>query len=338
MTEWNAGGPAVRDTGEFGLIARMRRILEARARRPLLMGLGDDAAVFAPPAGPMVFTADAMIEDTHFKTSWCSAEDLAHKAMASNVSDLAAKGAEPLYALVTLGVPGSASAAWIDAFYHELSAAQERWGADVIGGDTVLSEKVVVSIAMLGRQTTPDPVRNSGARPGDWIFVTGTLGCAAAGLEILLKNGPYAGDNDKEWLVKRFLRPEPRLREAARLVRWAKPAAMTDISDGLARDLAKICEASGTGARIQARHLPASPALRAHAGERWPGVAWQGGEDYELLFTLPPAAAETLAARWEPGMAPAHCVGEMTDAGFGIHLEGWDGPPGGGFDHFRRDA
>ncbi|MFB3789095.1 MAG: thiamine-phosphate kinase [bacterium] len=324
----------LRDIGEFGLHRRIREILGAHSP-DVLLGLGDDAAVVRTHPGALVITTDAMVEGIHFQTEWTAASDLAYKALASTLSDLAAKCAVPSYGAITLGLPADSPVAWVEEFYQTLAGLRAEWGLEVIGGDTVRSPLILVSITAFGYQKTAQPVTIHGARVGDRILVTGTLGDAAAGLRILL-----SGASSGTWtpaqtaLVQRFRRPTPRLREALKILTLSTPNSLTDISDGLARDLTKLCEASGTGARLAADSWPAGEALRS-LGETWRTLAWQGGEDYELLLTLPPGLAEKLIREWDQSLCPLTDIGEITPAAEGIHVEGWSEALAGGFDHFR---
>ncbi|HOJ61250.1 MAG TPA: thiamine-phosphate kinase [bacterium] len=326
--------PLLRDLGEFGLHRRIREILGAHSP-DVWLGLGDDAAVVRTRSGALVITTDAMVEGIHFKPEWTSAPDLAYKALASTLSDLAAKCAVPAYGVITLGLPPDTPVRWTDEFYHTLAELQQEWGMEVIGGDTVRSPLILVSITAFGYQESAQPLSIGGAQAGDRILVTGTLGDAAAGLRILLGGAaPETWTPAQAALVRRFRRPTPRLREALDILRTAVPHSMTDISDGLARDLVKLCEASGTGARIVAAHLPCGDDLRS-ACESYLSLAWQGGEDYELLLTLSPAAAETLLKSWDPARCALTDVGVITPAPEGIRVEGGPGEWEEGFDHFR---
>ncbi|MBN2328123.1 MAG: thiamine-phosphate kinase [Candidatus Omnitrophica bacterium] len=321
----------IQDIGEFGLHRRIQEILGPPSQE-VLVGIGDDAAVLAPQTSPLVITKDAMVEGIHFQREWTSASDLAYKAIASNISDLAAKGATPAYGLIAIGLPKDALVSWIEEFYQTMADLREVWGLEIIGGDTVRSPQIWASITAIGRQITATPVRIDSAREGDLILTTGTLGDAAAGLELVQKGSQESSNPDESFLIQRFLRPTPRLAEAMLLLKQVQPSAMTDISDGLARDLPKVCRASGVSAQVDVRRLPASDALK-----RFPDscrYAWQGGEDYELLFTLPPEQAKFLLNNWPSTNCPLTPIGEITPASQSMRLQNWEGPPLEGFDHF----
>ncbi|MGC9328014.1 MAG: thiamine-phosphate kinase [Candidatus Hinthialibacter sp.] len=324
--------PTIQDMGEFGMHRRIQEILGPPSDE-VLVGMGDDAAVLKPQSSPLVITKDAMVEGIHFQREWTSASDLAYKAAASNISDLAAKGAAPAYGLIAIGLPKDVLVSWIEEFYQTLADLREVWGLEIIGGDTVRSPQIWVSITAIGRQIPPAPVRINAAREGDWILTTGTLGDAAAGLELVQQGKKATARPDESFLIERFLRPAPRLEEAMFLLKQVQPSAMTDISDGLARDLPKVCRASGVSAKIDAARLPASDALKRYTTPSQQ-YAWQGGEDYELLVTLPPEQANFLLNNWPFKSCPLTHIGEITPAGQNIQLQNWEGPPSRGFDHF----
>jgi thiamine-monophosphate kinase len=323
----------LKELGEFGLHHRIQDILGAPSAE-VIVGIGDDAAVFQPRNQPIVITKDAMVEDIHFRLQWTTAADLAFKALASNISDLACKGARPAYGLIAIGLPGETTVAWIEEFYQTLAELRERWGLEIIGGDTVRSPKILVSITAIGYQIPKEPIRIGTARPGDWILATGWLGDAAAGLDLLEKGEYNPSDLHQIFLIDRFLRPDPRLKEAHRILELARPSSMTDVSDGLARDLPKICSASSVGARVDADLLPRSEALRAFSAES-AAYAWKGGEDYELLFTVSPSQADRLLNAWDNPDCPLTPIGEIISAEEGIRLVNWEGPEAPGYDHFR---
>ncbi|MBI1389078.1 MAG: thiamine-phosphate kinase [bacterium] len=322
----------VAELGEFGLIQQIERILSV-ARPDILVGLGDDAAVIAPSDRPLVVTTDAMVSGVHFKSEWTSAADLAHKALASALSDLACKCARPAYAVATLGLTGDEPVDWVLEFYHRLAVLQGEWGAAIVGGDTVRSPAMWISIGAWGEQLTENPVRISTARPGDWILMTGETGGAAAGLDLLLSGAEPAWDYAP--LLDRFHRPVPRIAEALHLAEIAVPSSMTDLSDGLARDLPKLCRASGVGAVVEAEALPRSEALNRFAGDKTLEYAWRGGEDYELLFTLDPDRARRLMESWPDSLAPLTRIG-VTAQETAIRINGLENLSVEGFDHFAH--
>lgn len=274
----------VADIGEFGLIARLRAL-------DVVRGIGDDCAVVTPPEGHnLVMTADALIEDVHFRHAWTSWHDLGYKAMAVNLSDIAAMGAAPLGALVTLGLRADAAADDVLAFYEGAAEALVPCGAFIVGGDIVSSPTATaISVTAYGSVSRGRAALRGGARAGDGIWVTGTLGDSAAGLRLL-----QAGNSDFPSLILRHNRPSARVDAGISLAGSGTLHAMMDISDGLAGDLGHLCRESGVGATLDQSALPVSEELRRAARAlRWDplDLVLHGGEDYELLLTLPPDVA-----------------------------------------------
>lgn len=324
----------LREIGEFGLIKRIAAIL-GPSSSAVQVGIGDDAATIAPCSEPLIVTTDTMIEDVHFRLEWSSPEDIAHKALASNLSDLAAKGAQPAFYLVTLGLPPDAQLDWIESFYKALVLYQSSWGIEAVGGDTVRSPVHLITIAAWGYQRSSKPITLTQSQPGDYIVVTGTLGDAAAGLELLQQSEKVDANNESaSFLVDRFLRPMPRIAEGLKLATSTQLTGMTDLSDGLARDLPKLFEASGVGATIDALALPRSEALNQYAQSRSLQYAWRGGEDYELLFTLSPDQFELITENWDSKLAKLTQIGEITPQEKGIQILNFEGDTNVGFDHF----
>jgi len=268
--------------GEFGLIERIRR--KTPAGPGVRIGIGDDAAWITNRNNSSLVTADLLIEGIHFDLRWTSLFDLGHKALAVNLSDIAAMGGVPAYVILSLGLPADLDSSQTDAFYRGLQGLAGRTGVTLVGGDTNAAVTLIVSVCVLGHAPYA-PIRRSGARAGDDIYVSGTLGDAALGLKLL--QGCLSGSKKNRTvakLVARLHRPEPRLALGLLLAKSRLATAMIDVSDGLLQDLGHVCEASGAGATISAEQLPLSAAYRAvvEAGET--ATALTGGEDYELLF------------------------------------------------------
>jgi thiamine-monophosphate kinase len=310
------GALRVRNLGEFGLIARLQAHLDARlaaspsGRPALALGIGDDAAVWSPLGqARQVVTTDALVQDVHFKLSTTSWRDLGWKSLAVNVSDLAAMGAAPRYALVTLGLPGDTSLSDVLELYEGMIDLAGRFELLIIGGDVVASPALLLSVTALG-EATGDLLRRDAGRPGDLLAVTGTLGASAGGLR-LLEAGRRPGQGSSR-LFEAHLRPWPRVAEGAALVRAGLRCGM-DVSDGLVGDTTHICEQSSLGALIEVDRVPVDPALRAEFGAEALQMAIAGGEDYELLCAGPAAAIER--ARTElSGLGTAMTViGSLTD-------------------------
>lgn len=317
--------------GEFDVIARY--FARTTSRDDVLLGVGDDAALLTPPPGQaLVAATDTLVEGRHFLPGTPAAA-IGHQALAVNLSDLAAMGAEPAWALLSLSLP-AADEPWLDAFAHGLHALAQHHGVALVGGDTV-SGPCVITIEVLGFVPPRQALLRSGAQPGDVLFVSGWPGEAAAGLE-LLRSGQLSFTADDR-CVRRFLYAEPRL-ALGRALRGRASAAM-DVSDGLLGDLAKLTRASKVGATIDLSRLPISPALAARADrDRCERYVLNGGDDYELLFTLPPelaAQAGTLAAA--AGCA-LHRIGEIVagDAVTCLRDGRVESIEEHGFDHFAR--
>ncbi len=303
----------LRELGEFGLIARITARLEragarprgllagGEARRGVVVGSGDDAAVLEVPAGQQVVaTCDGLVEGVHFRLDWCSPRDVGHKALAVNLSDLAAMGAEPWVAVVSLFLPGEATLATVDGLVDGLGALAAAAGLAVVGGNiSASSGGLALDVTALGLVDAGRATLRSGARPGDLLLVTGELGAAAAGLQLLEAWGgtrPAGGllDAVAESLVQAQLTPVPRVREALAAAATGAVRAAIDLSDGLAADLGHLTEASGVGAVVRQDDLPVPEALwRAADLLSVDAMDWvlHGGEDYQLLLAVEPGGA-----------------------------------------------
>ena len=283
------------------MIARIRTAVGRSAPPGVRTGIGDDTAVLAlAPGAVLLATTDLLIEDVHFRRSWASPYDIGWKAMAVNLSDIAAMGGGPRWALVAAALPASAEVEEVDALYCGLQEAAAPHGVVIVGGDTSTSPHGwTINVTLLGEHMGVPKLR-SAAGPTDAVAVTGTLGRAAAGLA-LLETGtaaPWLGAQIREELTGAHLRPTARLAEGRWLGGQPGIHAMMDLSDGLTTDLGHICRESGVGARIALDLLPVAPAAveAAKALGKDP-LKWAtgGGEDYELLLTCEPGAADLLA-------------------------------------------
>lgn len=273
-----AGGPAEAGVGEDAVVASIAAALGragARSAAAVLVGIGDDAAVVAPPPGPLVLATDAVVAGVHADLSLTTLGDLGWKALAATVSDIGALGARPCHALLTLCAPAGAD---VLALAEGVAQASAAFSCPVVGGDVTEALEVVVSVAATGALDGPEPpVLRGGARPGDALFVTGPLGASAAGLRLLRAGGGVAAAGvpaGGRALVDAHRRPVPRLAEGV-TARHAGATAMMDVSDGLALDLHRLADASGVGFSLD--HLPVADG----ASE---GEALSGGEDYELVI------------------------------------------------------
>ena len=338
--------------GEFDFIERIRRrelsLFGAdREHSSLVRGIGDDAAVLRQRAGlDTVVTADLLVEGVDFRLGhgWTSPRDLGHKALAVSLSDVAAMGARPRFCLLSVGVPRRLwHGGFPEEFYRGVGGLARPHGVRVIGGDTSSApDRVVVDSVVIGEVRRGRAVTRDGARPGDQIFVTGALGGAAAGLRVL-EGRARRGSKRKNLtrgeaaLVRRQVRPEPRVGWGALLGEKGLATAMIDLSDGLSSDLAHVCRESGVGARVEADLLPVEPLLKSAAGDEALALALDGGEDFELLFTVRPRAAARLPR--EVGGVPVTRVGEVTgERGRVMLVRGGRARllRPGGFEHFGR--
>lgn len=291
------------EIGEFGLVERWSKGLPTRSKT--LLGIGDDAAVLAPLQQPVV-TVDALIETIHFRRDWTTARDLGWKAIAVNLSDIAAMGALPVAAFVALGLPDSVEVAWLDELYGGIEEAAAAYDLTIAGGDTTRSPSaLMISVTLIGEVPLGrSPLRRDGARSGDIVLATGTLGDAAAGLQLLLNPHIDLDASTRDYLMASHHRPQPRLK-AVHAALAAAPhgiSAALDLSDGLAGDAAHIARCSGVTLEIDTAQLPISPQCRAAAAilnqdaEQW---ALRGGEDYELLLCAAPDVVPGLVAAVE---------------------------------------
>ncbi|MFN2329504.1 MAG: thiamine-phosphate kinase [Chromatocurvus sp.] len=269
--------------GEFELIARH---FSAFGRGPgVVLGVGDDAAVLSIPDGcELVTSVDTLVEGAHFPED-AFPEDIGYRCVAVAASDLAAMGARPLAVTLALTLP-EADEFWLHAFSEGIGQACSAFYLPLVGGDTTRGPRVI-SVQVFGVIERGRAVLRGGARPGDAVWVSGTLGDAAAGLAVLQSRWQPAPD-DGEYLLDRYYRPTPRLVLGEQLPGIA--SAAIDVSDGLLQDLGHIAAASGCAIEIQAEHLPLSAALQSHA-DRHQQLAWalSGGDDYELCITVPEA-------------------------------------------------
>lgn len=285
---------------ELDLIRRIRA-QSAPADAQLIKGIGDDCAVFvgSSPESVTLVSTDTLVEGVHFDLAWHPPELLGRKAVAVNVSDIAAMGGRPRFVLLSLAAPAAFRVEALEALLQGFMAGLDGYRVALIGGDTVKSDQgLVLSVTVLGEVDRRRVVYRSGAKPGDQVWVSGFLGQAAAGLE-LCRQGRSGEQEAYGELVAAHLDPRPELALGRALADSGLATAMIDISDGLASDLAHICEESGVGAAIGAVDLPVSEATGRAArrlGLDPLRLAIAGGEDYRLLFTAPEAASREIQA------------------------------------------
>lgn len=317
---------------EFDLIRDHFRARVAAAS-DLPVGIGDDGAVLRPPAGELVWAIDTVNEGRHFPAGAPGAE-VGHRALAVNLSDMVAMGARARWALLSLTLPDAPDDQWVSDFADGFLALAERAGVVLAGGD-MTGGATAATVTLLG-PLCETPVTRGGARPGDRVLVSGTLGDARAGLPLALGERPVAGA-DAEWLLERYRHPRPRLALAPLLGRYA--TAAIDVSDGLCADLGHVLAASGVGAEIALEKLPVSAALSRHADASARALALEGGDDYEILCTVPPAEVDRFRAEAEAAGVRMTAIGDVRKAA-GLTVRGPDGeslPLPDGFSHFGDD-
>lgn len=315
--------------GEFGFLERLR---DWAGSSTVPVGIGDDAAVVEAGGAKLVLTTDALVEGVHFRLDWSSPADVGWKAVAVNASDLAAMGAEPRWLLVVLAAPPHTSTEVLRGLYDGLREGCEVSGLELTGGDTVMAQQLVVSATAVG-ELDGEPMLRSTARVGDVLAVTGSLGRAAAGVNLLLSQDPRGvTPEDAIACMDAHRRPRARTAEGVALRRAGVRCAM-DLSDGLLSDLRRLAAASSVGVEIDARAVPVAPEVRAVAEARgWDveRVAFGGGEDLELLVALP-SDLETDVELTR--------IGVVTDDGLWLVRDaGKEALPEGGWDHFGQPS
>jgi thiamine-monophosphate kinase len=268
---------------EFDLIERFFSHCGA-PRTDVVLGVGDDAAVLeCPPGFQLVAAIDSLVEEVHFPAG-SPARSIGHRALAVNLSDLAAMGAQPAWALLALALP-RADEAWLAEFTAGLDALARRHGVALVGGDTT-GGKLCITVQILGFVPGGTALRRSGGQAGDAVFVSGTPGDSAAGLMLEQSRLQIGDAAQAQYLLDRFRYPTPRI--ALGLALRGQASACIDVSDGLLGDCGRLAEASGCGVRLDYESIPVSAALRSAVGEaRARELALTGGEDYELCFTVP---------------------------------------------------
>ncbi len=323
--------------GEFGLIDRIGR--KVTVGHGVRLGIGDDAAWVDHPRGSSLITADLLIEGIHFDLKWTTLVDLGYKSLAVNLSDIAAMGGVPAYVMLSLGIPANFDSENIDQLYRGIGSLAKQHGVTIIGGDTNIAESLLISVCVIGHPPA-HPIRRAGARVGDDLYVTGTLGDSALGLA-LLRDHQQAPTRAVKQLIARHHRPTPRLAAGALLAKHKLASAMIDISDGLIQDLGHICEMSGSGATIEQDKLPLSPAYRLLAGKNGMNYALSGGEDYELLFAAAPRLRKKIEALSKHARVAISRIGSCTPARNGIQLVDSAGGKiairAQGHDHFKKN-
>jgi thiamine-monophosphate kinase len=330
----------VSELGEFGLIDLLAKMANAprdnqiASWHQLLIGIGDDAAAWQGDGSIQLATVDSLIQGIHFPSGLASWNELGWKALAVNLSDIAAMGGLPRYALVSLALPDNTEVDDVTALYTGMLELAEQFGVAIIGGNISRAPIVVINIAVLGNISQGKNIlTRSTAQSGELLAVTGYLGAAAAGLEMLTKGLKFDLQATAAFRGA-FLHPYPRVAEGQLLIEQGVKTAI-DLSDGLVSDLNQICKASHVGARVETQRVPIEPRVKAHFGERALELALSGGEDYELLFT---GKAEVIDAVKSKAACPVTIIGEIIAFEEGITLVDSMGKPVNlvkrGWEHF----
>lgn len=299
----------IKDVGEFGLINLLNNIVvNNRVTNPkdrldgiqLLVDTGDDAAAWKAGHITHLYSTDTLVEDVHFKLKTISWYDLGHKALAVNMSDIAAMGGRPLHAFVSLGLPGDTDISNVVQLYEGMLRLANQHNVPIIGGDVVGSTKVFITLGITGT-CHYSPMLRSTAQVGDLIGITGNLGSSAGGLKIILES-ISTDSTAANYLVSSHVNPEPCIEIGQTLIEHGVKSAM-DISDGLVGDLSKLCSSSGVCAKIHTSEIPVSHQLKTVFQDDYLDMALYGGEDYQLIFTAPADIAYKVLKKLPPSAA-----------------------------------
>jgi thiamine-monophosphate kinase len=331
--------------GEFDLIARLTGALGPHGPG-VVLGVGDDTAVLRIKKDRVLLaTCDVQIEGIHFTRDAFSPRQIGRRVAAVNLSDIAAMGGTPTFAIVSLAVPAQTDPDLLDGVYEGLNSALREWGAEIVGGNTSeLPERIAIDVTLLGDVPEDKVLTRAGAKSGDLLCVTGFLGASAAGLALLARDRlPNLDDVSRTAAMGAHLEPTPRVEEGRFLGSTGKVTACIDISDGLYGDASHIAVESGVTVCIDADRIPIAEAARgvaASVGADALQLALCGGEDYELLFTVPPAAADDLFAELAKvtntrstvigGIKKGSAEVKVTQKGRPVPIAA------GGFDHFKN--
>jgi thiamine-monophosphate kinase len=306
----------LKDIGEFGFIKKVSRGCLIRPER-IIKAIGDDAAAFtAEPGAVALVTTDLLVERIHFLRESISGFDLGYKALAVNLSDIAAMGGTAREAFISIAVPADCTLAYLEDIYDGMKRLASRFDVNILGGDTTTSKiDLIINVAVYGSVAREQMLTRDAARPGDFIFTTGCLGDSKAGLHLVL-NHIDAGTDRLKRLLQAHCRPEPHLHEGRFLAQQPAARAAIDISDGLSSDLGHILEESGVGAALYFESIPVSKDLEEFCGQfgfETVDFALSGGEDYTLLCTVAPAEADRIAGEFQAKFRrPLFRIGEIT--------------------------
>lgn len=328
----------IRELGEFGFIDRIKKGCLNR-KSGVMAGIGDDCAVLKSSGGSAILlTTDMLVESVHFRCDRTTPFLLGHKSLAVSISDIAAMGGNPKEALVAIAIPKQSEIEFLDGLYDGIKSIAAEYDINLLGGDTVSSPKnLVISITLMGDALEDEVLYRSGAAIGDIIFLTGTVGSSAAGLDLAIKSRQF---DKKDLLLAAHFDPVPHVK-AGRVIASSKAAnSLIDVSDGVASDLGHICTASGVGAIIEFARVPVTELLREYCKKydlSLEELALHGGEDYVLLGTAPENSAGTLEKALKSGDCSFFPIGKITkDKGIKVQYD--DGSireiNNSGFDHF----
>lgn len=315
----------LKDIGEFGFIDRIRPDTLVRPES-VIKGIGDDCSVCRSTRDSVtLLTTDLLVEEVHFRFDKTPPTLLGRKSIAVNLSDIAAMGGVPKEALVSIAIPDTVPLETLDAIYEGMKSMAREFDVNLVGGDTTASAShLVINVALVGEAREEEVLYRSGAADGDWIFLTGPVGASAAGLEVLLENRTFEGE---EALVEAHLDPHPHVRAGRIIAELGVAHAMVDVSDGLAGDLGHICAQSKVGATLEESRIPTTPLFRSYC-ERFgldpTKLAIEGGEDYVLLGTVPEESSGKLEKALESGGCGFFRIGRIVGEP-GIRLLGRDG-------------
>jgi thiamine-monophosphate kinase len=321
-----AGVPTPEGSGPQGIPARGLRL-----------GIGDDAALIEPRRNRhLVLTADLSIEGVHFAQSLHAPKAVGHRALARSLSDIAAMGGQPRFAMLALAISREVSRRWLVAFLQGTMALARRFSVVVLGGDTAVgSKQIMVDVTVIGEVERTTALLRSGAQPGDRIFVAGELGLAALGLKLLRSGRPIRSPEARKAL-QAHLYPEPQCALGRYLAQRRLASSAIDVSDGLSTDLGRLAESSGVGACIWSERVPSPGSLKVDLSRSPLDLALHGGEDYKLLFTVPAKRTQLLPRRFQG--TTIYEIGEIQEARHGVQIVR-DGRPMRlkplGYDHFR---
>ena len=307
----------IKDLGEFGTIDIINQLVSnnrassrpiSQSARNILVDTGDDTAAWSPYETTELITTDTVVQGIHFTLDTISWHDLGWKSLAANISDIAAMGGSPSYAVITLGLPGTTDIADIKELYRGIFSIADKYGVSIVGGDMVGAKEIFITIALTGsiRKT---PLMRTTASPGDLIAVSGYVGSSAGGLKLIQEN-PSVSTEASQYLIKMHQQPIPQIDGGKLILDYGLTTGM-DISDGLSDDLAKLCLASGVSATLHIDQIPINPLLKATFPNEYIDLALYGGEDYHILFTGTPEKVVPMITKMPDGAA---IIGEITDS------------------------